>query len=189
MGYKTLEHQLITYCAPTLADLKTANLFAYQYTSDQNLVQAVDFWNRCMQEKGIVLTILKRSHGSALIYVYRPSRLRADLSREDALAFMRQCGYCEKTPETGPAIHRLVDRLHQNSDFPHEIGMFLGYPLEDVMGFIENKGKNCKCCGCWKVYGDETAAKQAFARFGKCRDVYLQLWNQGRSVLQLTVNS
>ena len=38
--------------------------------------------------------------------------------------------------------------------FPHEIGIFLGYPLADVAGFIRNKGRNCKCIGTWKVYGD-----------------------------------
>lgn len=31
-------------------------------------------------------------------------------------------------------------------------GGVLGYPLEDVKGFIDNKGKNCESCGVWKVY-------------------------------------
>lgn len=25
--------------------------------------------------------------------------------------------------------------------FPHEMGVLLGYPTEDVLGFIENQGK------------------------------------------------
>ena len=39
------------------------------------------------------------------------------------------------------------------ADFPHEIGVFLGYPLEDVVGFIRHRGKCFTCCGCWKSYG------------------------------------
>ena len=54
-------------------------------------------------------------------------------------------------------------------------------------GFIENKGHNYKCKGCWKVYCNECEAQKTFLRYQKCRNVYLRLWKQGRSVLQLTV--
>lgn len=71
-------------------------------------------------------------------------------------------------------------------DFPHEIGVFLGYPLKDVVGFIQNKGKNCKCCGCWKVYSDECEARKKFARYEKCKTIYMSMFQRGKSVLQLT---
>jgi len=185
MMYKTLERQLVAHCAPTLASLKTANLFSYQYASDKKLFEAVNFWNRCMEEKGISLAVLRKNKGKALIYVYRTSQLKKDLSREEAVRFMKECGY--SNTETDLAIRALIRKLHKNPEFPHEIGMFLGYPLEDVIGFIQNEGHNSKCIGYWKVYGDETTAKRTFAKFNKCRDVYMRLWNQGRSVLQLTV--
>lgn len=85
------------------------------------------------------------------------------------------------------AIERLRMRLASGDGFPHEIGLFLGYPVEDVLGFIENAGQNCKCCGCWKVYCNECEAVRTFARYKKCRDIYKRLWQEGRSVLQLTV--
>ena len=68
-----------------------------------------------------------------------------------------------------------------------EIGLFLGYPLGDVAGFIRNRGKNCKCSGCWKVYCNELEAQKRFAQIQKCRQVYTRLWTQGRSLWQLTV--
>ena len=71
--------------------------------------------------------------------------------------------------------------------FPHEIGLFLGYPLEDVQGFIENCGKNYRLCGCWKVYGDPQAALRCFARYEKCARVYLQCYQNGHSLSRLTV--
>lgn len=69
-------------------------------------------------------------------------------------------------------------------EFPHEIGIFLGYPLGDVIGFIKNAGHNCKCTGCWKVYCNECEAVRTFAKYKKCKDVYMRLWQQGRSVLE-----
>ena len=77
--------------------------------------------------------------------------------------------------------------IGENNEFPHEIGIFLDYPLGDVIGFIVNQGRNFKCAGCWKVYCDECACRKTFAKYKKCRDVYVRLWQQGRSVLQLTV--
>ena len=85
------------------------------------------------------------------------------------------------------AIERLRERLALQRGFPHEIGVFLGYPVEDVKGFIKHNGRNSKCVGCWKVYCNQCEAERAFARFNKCREVYMRLWRQGKSVQQLTV--
>lgn len=64
--------------------------------------------------------------------------------------------------------------------FPHEIGIFLDYPLQDVKGFIENKGKNSKYNGLWKVYGDKDASMKLFEKYRKCISVYSELWRSGR---------
>lgn len=39
-------------------------------------------------------------------------------------------------------IDHLKKRLFTHDGFPHEIGAFLGYPLEDVRGFINIKDVN-----------------------------------------------
>jgi len=65
--------------------------------------------------------------------------------------------------------------------------VFLGYPLEDVLGFIENDGKNCLACGCWKVYANECAALAAFRRYEKCKSVYQRLFASGCPLSRLTV--
>jgi hypothetical protein len=86
------------------------------------------------------------------------------------------------------AINRLKSRLSVSKEFPHEIGIFLDYPLGDVIGFIENAGSNSKCTGCWKVYCNECEAVKTFSKFNKCKEVYTRLWSEGkRNILQLTV--
>ena len=81
----------------------------------------------------------------------------------------------------------LIRRLCEYEEFPHEIGLFLGYPPEDVYGFIENKADGFKCVGCWKVYGDARAAQKTFARYKKCSDIYAVQYANGRSIERLTV--
>ena len=180
-----LDRSLVTHCAPTLASLKTGNLFTVLHMPEELLCRQVDHWNFQLKEKGVCLTILRRGRKGALLYVFRPRRLAADLARPCVAAFLRQYGYRDLTAQG--AVERLRQRLGEGETFPHEIGLFLGYPLEDVEGFLENRGKNCKCTGCWKVYGDEQAARRQFSRYEKCRAVYLRLWQAGRSVEQLTV--
>ena len=82
---------------------------------------------------------------------------------------------------------QLAGKLQGNCEFPHEIGLFLGYPPEDVKGFIENHAKNYKFTGYWKVYGDEAEAKKLFDRYRKCTQLYTRLWHGGRTVERLTV--
>lgn len=178
-----LDRYLIEHCSPTLASLKTASLFTYRFEDD--LDSTVAAWNAQFAVKGISLLVLRRRENTALIYVFRHKKLAADLKRPGVDALLRENGYTELS--VSGALEHLRVRLAENEAFPHEIGVFLGYPVEDVIGFIENAGQNCKCCGCWKVYCNECEAIRTFARFKKCREVYLRLWNEGRSILQLTV--
>lgn len=178
-----LDRYLIEQCSPTLASLKTASLFTYRFEED--LDDTLSAWNAVFAEKGISLLVLRRRENTALIYVCRHKKLAADLTRSGVDTLLAAFGYSDLSVEG--ALEHLRSRLAESDDFPHEIGVFLGYPVEDVIGFIENAGQNCKCSGCWKVYCNECEAIRTFARFKKCREVYLRLWNEGRSILQLTV--
>lgn len=182
-----LERNLIEYCSPTLASIKTANLFSHPFSPEMDLERQLSDLNSQLGEKGISLLLLCRRGDKALIYVYRKDHLQADLNRPDVGKFLKAYGY--EHMEVEPALKRLKERLNQEVEFPHEIGVFLGYPLGDVVGFIQNKGKNSKCTGCWKVYSDECKAVKLFARYKKCRTMYVHLWQNGRTIWQLTVAS
>ena len=144
--------------------------------------------NQTLGPRGLKILPLRYAKGRLLIYVYRPSRLTEDLKGSFARGLLESRGYPCGSAEG--CVARLARRLKENGEFPHEIGLFLGYPPEDVEGFIENRGKNCKCVGCWKVYGDPEQAVRQFARFKKCREVYLRLYRDGKKSLdQLTVAS
>ena len=180
-----LDRYLIEHCSPTLASLKTANLFSIDTSTSDNLKEEIASWNKELNTKGIEMILLKNEGSRALIYLCRKKQLAEDLSKPGAAEYMKKYGY--ESIDVDYAIGVLKAKLAKNSNFPHEIGMFLGYPLEDVIGFIENAGKKSKCVGCWKVYCNECQAVKTFAKFEKCRNIYKDLWKNGRKVLQLTV--
>lgn len=177
---------LVRYCAPTLAGLKTGSLFSVSASSPAALARELRDWNRRLNAKDVAICALRLRQGKALIYVYRKAMLTQDLQKKDVQAVLQEAKY------SGFSDHRwmllqLRERILHAEGFPHEIGLFLGYPAEDVRGFMEKKGKDCHLVGCWKVYGDAACAKRRFARYQKCKQVYLRQFSDGRSVEQLTV--
>ena len=82
---------------------------------------------------------------------------------------------------------QLSRRLCLQEDFPHEIGVFLGYPLHDVIGFIENRGQNYSCCGHWKCYGDADRAQRTFDVYKRCTAVYKRMYRRGVPLMKLVV--
>ena len=184
----SMEQYLVSYCAPTLASLKTGNLFRMPCKRDGAGVEKhLGSLRKPMGERGVSLEILEERNGYALLYVYRRRFLERDLRQPGVRAFLGQNGYGDLTAEG--ALACLKERFAAGGDFPHEIGLFLGYPLCDVVGFIENRGQGSKCCGCWKVYGDEQEAQKQFARYDKCSHIYQRLFREGRSLWQLTVTA
>lgn len=179
------EEMLVKHCSPTLAGMKTGSMFVCRYDSVNEMRNSVRQWNRTLASKGLRVLPLRFNEELALIYIYRPTKLKQDLTDETACHILRERGYITETPER--CIVRLVKRMAEYEVFPHEIGLFLGYPPEDVCGFIENKACNCKCCGCWKVYSDAETAQKTFAKYKKCTEVYCSQYANGKSIERLTV--
>lgn len=179
------EAQVIRQCAPTLAGLKTGNLFAVPCGERAEILAAARRLNQVLGPKGLRILPVQFRRGKALIYVFRPSRLRRDLQNEIASRVLAARGYPCREPEL--CVVRLVERLRESEEFPHEIGLFLGYPPEDVEGFIENKAGAYKCVGCWKVYGDEVRARRVFCQYKKCTRVYCEQWSKGVPISRLAV--
>ena len=175
---------LIRFCAPTLAGLKTGSMFSCAFLSREALYESVRELNRRLLPKGLRVLPLRFFAGRGLIYVYRPGQLARDLSGSAARALLAGLGYPCGSAER--CLARLMRRLREGGEFPHEIGLFLGYPAEDVLGFIEHR-ESSKCGGGWRVYGDENKAQKTFARFKKCTEVYCAQYRHGTSIDTLAV--
>ena len=180
------EEYLIDLCAPTLAGIKVGSLFLYITEEDENLHAIINYWNQRLSSKGIRICIVKEREDGGLVYVFRPEMLKGLLNCQDITCFLDSrgfaaCGNSEK------CIEHLKSCFYNEPSFPHEIGIFLGYPLEDVKVFIEHKGRNSNLCGLWKVYGEPETAKKMFARYKNCFNIYKQRFAKGSDIHELTV--
>lgn len=84
-------------------------------------------WNRIFRQNGTVILPIQRKDDFMLFFVYNPELIKARLAQKK--------GYpVEKGFDA--VLYEPVFRLMRFGDFPHEIGIFLGYPLEDVVPFL-----------------------------------------------------
>lgn len=166
---RSLDEIMVEQCAPTLAGIKPASLFRCRADGGRCPEEAVARWRRELEPRGIVIRVLKTCPvtGAYLVYVYRPAWLRQLVNRPQIRAFLRQCGYGPEM-DVDAMLERLSGRFCLEEEYPHEIGVFLGYPLEDVVGFIRHRGREFTFSGYWKAYGDPQAARRRFDRYRRC---------------------
>ena len=181
------EQSFIRNAAPTLAGLKTGSLFPFRYESRTGALRELRSLNRRLAPKGLRLLPLRMSEGFAVLYLYRPAMLREDLQDPAAACLLKEAGY--KDCSESACLRELYRRFNREEGFPHEIGLFLSYPPEDVRGFIEHRDQGCKCVGCWRVYGDEQAARCRFAQYKQCTSCYLRQHAQGQPLERLAVKT
>ena len=78
------EDLIIKHCSPTLAGLKTANLFSCDYSQKQEIERYARSFNQRFGHKGVKMQPLGYGKKRALIYVFRPTQLERDLSDPQA---------------------------------------------------------------------------------------------------------
>ena len=183
---RTFEALLVNQCAPTLTGMKPASLFRYQGRVPGEARRLAECWARQLAPRGLTLRVLKtcRVTGACMLLLYREDWLRRILAERSNRRFLEQQGYPADV-DLPQLLERLSDRLCLEQDYPHEIGLFLGYPLEDVVGFIENRGRNYTFCGYWKAYGDPAAARRRFAQYRRCTETCSRRFRQGATILEL----
>ncbi len=182
----TIEHEIIAHGAPTLAGLKTGNLFTVK-NAGINIDSGLRKVNRLLSKKGVRIIPLRQSEKSTLVYLYRPDRLRKDLCCMGARSILREKGYPCGDPDR--CLLELIRHLRSDEAFPHEIGLFLGYPPADVRCFMNNPWEGLQCTGCWKAYTNPEQAEATFTQYRKCTDVYRNAYKNGLPLERLTVSS
>lgn len=175
---------LIRCCAPTMACLKTGNMFSCCFESWEQMTDELRQLNQGLRRKGLRILPLRWRDGKALLYLYRPKLLERDLHSPLSRKLLTECGY--ESCNASFCLARLMSRMKKEEDFPHEVGLFLGYPPADVDGFMHRKD-HYKFSGLWKVYDDVEGAIRQFERCRHCTEVYLRRYAQGYSLDRLTV--
>ncbi len=104
---------------------------------------------------GVAYSIVHRNDLSCKVIIYRPSLVQARLQEVPCSILYDHLGYTD--PSTAKAfLTELRHRWQEQGSIPHEIGVALGYPVKDVLGYMGlSELAFTAICG-WRVYGDPT---------------------------------
>lgn len=165
VDFKKIEHSFIYQCAPVIAGLKISNLFIIEMIW---LKKALDL----IEAFGLSYHMLYSAYDKAVIFVFNREKTTESINRAANSAFFRDIGYSELSLDhllTKISV-RYRGYMKHKAGFPDELGILLGYPEEDVKGYIENKGKNYLYNGYWKVYRDVEEKKSRFDSFDRATE-------------------
>ena len=179
---KSFEKSIAYHLAPAMLGIKPACLMSMEKDKG-GLEENVELFNSRAYAKGMRLTVLCECRSRKLLFLYNEKLLSERLADKQVKAMLESYGY-SGTMTLEEQLSKLSERIAESGDFPHEIGLFLGYPVDDVTGFIQNKGRNYLLCGYWKVYSDEGRARRMFSNYDKCRNYLCNKLAQGESIYQ-----
>lgn len=175
-----LGFQVILRCAPFLKGLKVANAISIREELCGELERLFDGMK-------ISWRILSRKEGKCLILFYRPEELEEHLNRPEYRKILHEYGYVYE------GLDGMLDNLSRRIQafkgkdwgFPHELGVFLGYPAEDVAGFIENSGDRYLFIGYWKVYNNPSIAQKTFKKYDQAVECAVNEFISGKSFREI----
>lgn len=172
-----ISFQIVWQCAPFLKNLKVScgiSVGMYEY-KELELI---------MEGTGINYKKLLEIEEKCFVLFYREAELSKYMKRIGIRSFIKEYGY--EDMEIDAMLEQLSKRAtifkEKGLGFPHEIGIFLGYPLEDVRRFIENSGKGFLFSGYWKVYCNPMEAKMIFNQYDQAKICAVNEFLVGESI-------
>ena len=170
MNQDGLEFQLALQCAPLITGIKISNLLMVcgkREDAVEELLEGSDISCFCVMS----------SPKKTAFLLYREEELKQYLGRTDVRHLLKKLGYKDSSLDNVLPKFRKRYEAHMNGEqqFPHEMGLLLGYPIEDVVGFMEHSGKEYLYSGYWKVYENVSAKKQIFVRYDEARETLIRL--------------
>lgn len=117
---------------------------------------------KIVDELGLKGMVLRETKNGYIILIYRWEHLSHILNHPKAKEVLESLGY------PLDRVYGMMAHLRKRYDFCHcppELGIFLGFPIEDVTDYMCGTSKACLLCGYWQVYNNVDEAEQTFKKY------------------------
>ncbi len=175
--------RVVTQCAPVLKGVKISNLITMKPGGWRKI-------RTYLKKSRIICIPLYADAEKEVLFLYRYDQLERHLKNREVREFLRSCGY--ESFEVASVLVRLRRRYRLyagiSKEFPHELGVLLGYPVGDVQGFIDNRGENSLTSRYWKVYQNPKEAEKIFDLYDRVKEQALKEIMCGRTLSHVAVS-
>lgn len=168
-----VKYMLANHCMPTLLNKKPSSLLSFQ---KKYIPNAKDFFITLYDE---ILAfhahymLLYENEAHYFVFIFQKKSLDRVIQRKINHKLFCKIEYQEKRRTLMEVLFSFRVRYQKYQEglgeFPHEVGILLGYPIADVEGYIRNNGENYQWCGYWKVYHNVEKAKKTAYYFQEIR--------------------
>lgn len=162
---RRLGFQVAVQCAPVLKGVKVSNLMTVKPGQWHQIRQQ-------LRKSRIICIPLYADARREVLFLYRYEQLETLLKQKEVRKFLMGYGYAFF--DVAEVLKRLRGRYQLYAgggmEFPHELGVLLEYPVEDVEGFIRNRGENSLAARYWKVYHNPQQAERKFRVYDAAKE-------------------
>ena len=168
-----LTAHLMLECSEVLAGVKPANLISLVNRTrpcGRNLYQ---LWQNHHDDLvarlgDLTFKVLQPRQGALLLLCYKHDQLERHLSHAGIRTLLHKAGY-DADASCEALLGELCRRIEKKNSFPHEIGLFIGYPAKDVAAFMGMVKLPFACQGPWKIYGNPVQSLDLAEQYRCCR--------------------
>ncbi len=176
---------LLVKTAPVIAGIKPAILL--RLCKCRHIRKMTHYDSFCIHQDEIIkllnlkCLVMKNDGRDIQVLFYDPQVMSEALQQEAIVAFLGEHGYRE--PEnTDTTLAQLKSRF-SGQYFPHEIGIFLGYPLKDVQGYMGRKEIAAKLeKALWRVFGDPAESLRLMNQYRSAEKAAQLILSAGNSI-------
>ncbi|NRT75920.1 DUF3793 family protein [Clostridium beijerinckii] len=163
-----IENFLVYNSSLVIAGVKPAVTINLKKSNEKMYFGWNDFGKKFIKNINLKFIELRENNDCMIIMIYDENILEKELNKKSHIDFLANIGYPSQIK-----IDRYIDTLkfrYNKYHCPHELGLFLGIPFEDVKDFMECTTKKCLLCGYWKVYNDSKKAKMIFNTYDTVKE-------------------
>lgn len=160
---------LLDLLGPIILGAKPSEIISFP-RRDTDRDEKIDFIESFFSfDKNIEVKKVEYGHKCTKLFVYNRKSLENTLSDKRIVKFLSKHGYPNHY-DMDLYVSALMEKI-QSMCIPDEIGVFLGYPLKDVIGFIGHPSlRLCKVQG-WRVYGDPKLSDRKYKEIMEARRI------------------
>lgn len=169
-----IENFLILNTSLVIADIKPSVTINIMKNDDYK--KWLDYGRAFINNIGLGYIELREIKSSVILLIYNKKLLSKSIFEENSKNFLMQLGYPDNV-DINDWLKVLKDR-YDRYHCPHELGIFLGFPIDDVQDFMNCTNKKCLLCGYWKVYNNLNIAKETFNKYDTVKNITIKHLNE-----------
>ncbi|MEW9124002.1 MAG: DUF3793 family protein [Thermotaleaceae bacterium] len=166
-GSVEFETWLVEILGPVLMGVKPAEILSFSSKGEGNQ-RKVEIIHRIFSNHTKIRyqKISYRDICTKFIF-YHPEALDRVLKESRNQRFLQSIGYHRLYSRE--MYLRILEEKIAGGEIPDEIGIFLGYPLKDVIGFMGHPSLRLTKINGWRIYGDTRLSDEIYISFVHAR--------------------